>query len=541
MDLIKETLTCKVCNNILKQPVFLPCHKTLCQTHIDPVEKYLKCFFCNELHDIPLEGFKPNEMARNLISSNTHLSEQERKYKTNLDESLEKLQKKYEEFMQIEPQLKTLNFEHFTHIRDTINEQRDKLKLEIDHMAEQMLKQTEFFEFKCKENLKQITKLDMLALNKERFRQIANELEDEFQRTTLNLKAIESLNEEIKQKTEQISEKLNEYGEIRERINESAFEKSYNAELYREFGYLSLIESDKLISCSSDKTIKIWKNIHTTNRSFKTLDGHTESVFCIYLLSNGIELVSGSFDKTLKIWNIESGECLKTFENTSYIYCINQLSNDLIVSGSEDGSIKVWHLADGECHTTIYAHASLVTSIEVLSHLQQTIVSASTDTTIKLWDLLTDTCVRVLNGHEDFVFCMKILRNGYYLASGSNDCTIKIWNLHSGTCLSTLDEHTDCVNNLQLLSFNKLVSCSDDFSIKIWDLRTNECVQTLLGHSNIVICVRVLSLNRLISGSRDNTIKMWDLNSGQCIQSLDEHEKSVNCILLASSSNAFKS
>ena len=121
-----------------------------------------------------------------------------------------------------------------------------------------------------------------------------------------------------------------------------------------------------MVSCSSDKTIRIWKNFKTEPQ---ILTGHAESVFCIFLLENGHELVSGSFDKTLKIWDMESGTCTKTLENTSYIYCLNQLTSELIVSGSEDGSIKVWHLGDGECHTTIYAHASLVTSIEVVSHL----------------------------------------------------------------------------------------------------------------------------------------------------------------------------
>ena len=225
MDLIKETLTCQVCHNILKQPVFLPCHKTLCQTHIDATASSLKCYFCDDTHEIPREGFKPNEMARNLISSNTHLSEPERAFKIKLVESLEQLQLMYDEFMQSEPRLKTLNFERFTHIRDRINARRDQLKLDIDSMAEQMLKQTELFEFKCKESLKQVNRAEnALLVDKDRFKQIGTELEAEFQRTTLNLQAIESLSTEILEKTEHVGEKLAEYDDIRQRINESVFD-----------------------------------------------------------------------------------------------------------------------------------------------------------------------------------------------------------------------------------------------------------------------------------------------------------------------------
>jgi len=147
---------------------------------------------------------------------------------------------------------------------------------------------------------------------------------------------------------------------------------------------LSLIDANKMISCSSDKTIRVWNQ---SKSECKTLLGHTGSVFCILLIDNGLDLVSGSFDKTMKIWSINTGECKKTLENTSYIYCLNQLTPDLVISGCEDGSLQVWNLNDGTCQTIIYAHASLVTSIEVISSQSELILSSSTDTTIKMWDL----------------------------------------------------------------------------------------------------------------------------------------------------------
>jgi WD40 repeat protein len=136
-----------------------------------------------------------------------------------------------------------------------------------------------------------------------------------------------------------------------------------------------------MISCSSDKTIRVWNQNKSESKS---LLGHTGSVFCIFLLDNGVDLVSGSFDKTIKIWNVKTGECKQTLENSSYIYCLNQLTPNSVISGSEDGSLKVWTLNDGTCQTIIYAHASLVTSIEVISSQSELILSSSTDTTIKM-------------------------------------------------------------------------------------------------------------------------------------------------------------
>ena len=143
-----------------------------------------------------------------------------------------------------------------------------------------------------------------------------------------------------------------------------------------------------MISCSSDKTVRVWNQNKSESKS---LLGHTGSVFCILLLDNGVDLVSGSFDKTIKIWNVKTGECKQTLENSSYIYCLNQLTPNSVISGSEDGSLKVWTLNDGTCQTIIYAHSSLVTSIEVISSQSELILSSSTDTTIKMVYFLNES------------------------------------------------------------------------------------------------------------------------------------------------------
>ena len=127
-----------------------------------------------------------------------------------------------------------------------------------------MLKRTELFEFACKEKLKQVKAADAddstLALNKERFTRLAAQIEEEFARASLDAPAIESLNVEIRLKTAHIAERLDAYHELRERIAESSFERARpgSSHLYKEFGYLSLIEASRVVSCSSDKTIKVW-------------------------------------------------------------------------------------------------------------------------------------------------------------------------------------------------------------------------------------------------------------------------------------------
>ncbi|CAF0939766.1 unnamed protein product [Brachionus calyciflorus] len=77
------------------------------------------------------------------------------------------------------------------------------------------------------------------------------------------------------------------------------------------------INKDKILSGSSDKTIKLWNK--TTGECLKTFYGHKDSVNTLCLI-NDEEFLSGSFDRTIKYWNINRKQCLKTFNVNEYYY-----------------------------------------------------------------------------------------------------------------------------------------------------------------------------------------------------------------------------
>ena len=67
---IKEELICNRCKIILEEPVSLPCGCFICNDHITQQlkkNKEIKCISCNKIHQIPLEGFRVNKMAKKLI------------------------------------------------------------------------------------------------------------------------------------------------------------------------------------------------------------------------------------------------------------------------------------------------------------------------------------------------------------------------------------------------------------------------------------------------------------------------------------------
>ena len=60
------------------------------------------------------------------------------------------------------------------------------------------------------------------------------------------------------------------------------------------------LRDGRLVSCGSDKTIKIWRI--DIRKEEITLEGHNDIVNCLIELGNG-KIVSCSLDRTIKFWN----------------------------------------------------------------------------------------------------------------------------------------------------------------------------------------------------------------------------------------------
>lgn len=67
----------------------------------------------------------------------------------------------------------------------------------------------------------------------------------------------------------------------------------------------------KIIHLGINKAIRIWDI--NTKTIIKTLVGHSDGIWCLAILSNGL-LASGSFDKTIKVWDYEKGTLITTLD-----------------------------------------------------------------------------------------------------------------------------------------------------------------------------------------------------------------------------------
>jgi WD40 repeat protein len=274
----------------------------------------------------------------------------------------------------------------------------------------------------------------------------------------------------------------------------------------------TLVDGDKLISASSDCTIKIWDL--SSGKVLQTLEGHQGWVNSILVF--GGKLISASDDRTIKIWDLSSGKVLQTLDDHRDMVTSILVDRDKLISASGDRTIKIWDLSSGKVLQTLEGHQRSVTSILVD---RDKLISASSDCTIKIWDLSSGKILQTLEGHQGSV--SSILVDGGKLISASYDGSIKIWDLSSGKVLQTLDDHRDMVTSI-LVFGGKLISASDDRTIKIWDLSSGKVLQTLEGHQHWFSSILVDG-DKLISASADNTIKIWDFS----FPSLSPYSKQV--------------
>jgi WD40 repeat protein len=141
----------------------------------------------------------------------------------------------------------------------------------------------------------------------------------------------------------------------------------------------------RLLSCSEDKTLKIWDAI--SGSCLMTLEGHISCVLCVTQLVDG-RLVSGFVYTTLRIWDTISSSCLMTLKgHTSWVRCVIQLMDGRLVSGSDDKTLKIWDAISGSCLMTLEGHTNNVRCVFQLKDGR--LVSASWDRTLKIWNIMS--------------------------------------------------------------------------------------------------------------------------------------------------------
>ena len=326
MDSIRSVLTCKYCNNVYNNPIYLPCHKTMCRAHVNELSKdnkmsAIKCFFCKSEHEIPPNGFLENEMATGFLNSRITLTKQATEYKIELDKAFTEVNEVVKEFEKELNQMEAFSAEHFLGIRNKIDEQKNSVKLQIDKIVDKMKQEVDECESVYKEKLKSFKSEEIV--NKDKIKKFTAS-NDEMKKSKLS---------EINNCINRLRFKKYELIDIKSKIETCSIETRVSTNLRKEaFGDLKLINNHALINGLS---LMFASSGEFGKRNEKKNSSPTAS------LSNEYRFLSCSNDSTIKIWNSKSGMCLNTLsEHRNPIKCLQLISNEELASGSDDKLIS---------------------------------------------------------------------------------------------------------------------------------------------------------------------------------------------------------
>lgn len=240
----------------------------------------------------------------------------------------------------------------------------------------------------------------------------------------------------------------------------------------------------------------------------KTFEEHVDWVNDLVLLQGGDRLVSCSSDTTVKVWNARNpAKSLRTLrQHSDYVKALACVPSNRVASASLDGRVLIWDLTTGSVHmqcghdlsenangnssnangNNSGNNKSAPSSVYCLSGSasNQTLVAGSTDRSISVYDLRTGERIVRLRGHSDSVRCCVLKHDGTQMLSGSTDSTVKLWDLRQERCIQSYDPYTSIPQD-----------CTDTTADSVWALAADR------------------NFDEFVSGSRDGTVWHFDTRS----------------------------
>ncbi|OQN98471.1 hypothetical protein B0A48_15741 [Cryoendolithus antarcticus] len=187
-------------------------------------------------------------------------------------------------------------------------------------------------------------------------------------------------------------------------------------------------ENDIIVSGGSDSWVIIWK-FSTGEIIKKMTDAHTESV--LNLRFDDRYLVTCSKDKTIKLWSRHAMTKMSPLLPAHTIdHCAALSKTDII--------------AEHSLLATLRGHHAAVNAVMIY---ESTIVSASGDRTIRNWNLHTGKTVRTYTGHTKGIACVQY--DGRRIISGSSDNSVRIFDAETAAEVASLTGHTSLVRTVQ--------------------------------------------------------------------------------------------
>ncbi|NXH21612.1 STRN protein, partial [Bucco capensis] len=228
---------------------------------------------------------------------------------------------------------------------------------------------------------------------------------------------------------------------------------------------LCVVMSSNGEQCYSGGTDGLIHGWNTTNPNIDPYDsydpsvlrgafvGHTDAVWGLVFSGAHQRLLSCSADGTIRLWKAtEIAPALNIFNDNQEMgipLSVDLVSSDpsLMVASFNSGHTSIFNMETQQRILTLESSVDTTVSSScqinrVISHPTLPIsITAHEDRHIKFYDNNTGKLIHSMVAHLDAVTSLAVDPNGLYLMSGSHDCSIRLWNLESKTCIQEFTAH----------------------------------------------------------------------------------------------------